>query len=394
MLRKGSIARKRISYILIFIIILSNSMMPTTIQASPSINTYAEASTLIDVESGRILMSHQGDQQMLIASLTKIMTAIVAIEHGNLSDRVTVSNRAAGKEGSSIYLQVDEVMSLHNLLYGLMMRSGNDAATAIAEHVGGSVEGFAFLMNQKAEEIGMSNSHFVNPHGLNADEHYSTSNDMAKLTAYALQNQTFKEIAKTKIKKVPNPHEKWDYIWHNKNKMLSLFEGADGVKTGYTKKAGRCLVSSATRNGQQLVVVTLNDGNDWLDHANWLDYGFEQYPMRTLVQWDEAIEGTPYVAGRGFQYPLTKEEFEQVTMKVEQIDPKSLNYRLGERGLLRFALQDLTIGTIHMFEEDSPLLRRSQSAFVFTDHHLQYKDANFMNLFQTVLKALFQVNSK
>src|SRR5699024_4286601 len=132
------------------------------------------------------------------------------------------------------------------------LRSGNDSAVAIAEHVGGSIEGFALLMNRKAEEIGMDQSNFVNPHGLNEEDHYSTAEDMAKLTAYALKNPVFQEIAKTKVKTAPNPNADWDYKWYNKNKMLSLYDGSDGVKTGYTKLAGRCLVSSATRDGRQL----------------------------------------------------------------------------------------------------------------------------------------------
>ncbi|KPV55216.1 peptidase M15, partial [Paenibacillus sp. A3] len=214
-------------------------------------STGAQAAALIDVASGRLLYSSRGDKPMRIASLTKIMTAIVAIEHGRLSDRAKVSKNAFGKEGSSIYLRLNEEMNLKDLLYGLMLRSGNDAAITIAEHVGGSVEGFAFLMNEKAKVVGMTNSSFKNPSGLDEQGHYSTANDMAKLTAYALKNPVFQEIVKTKVKKVPNPNESWDYSWVNKNKMLSLYDGADGVKTGYTKLAKRCLVSSATRGGQQ-----------------------------------------------------------------------------------------------------------------------------------------------
>lgn len=199
-------------------------------------STHAESAALIDVTSGRILFSKEGDKQMRIASLTKIMTAIVAIENGKLDDKVKVSAAAFGKEGSSIYLKLGEEMSLENMLYGLMLRSGNDAATAIAEHVGGSEEGFVLMMNQKAEEIGLRGTHFMNPHGLDADGHYSTASDMARLTAYALQNPVFKRIVATEQKSAPNPNESWDYSWHNKNKMLRLYEGADGVKTGYTKR--------------------------------------------------------------------------------------------------------------------------------------------------------------
>ena len=218
-----------------------------TVSAAPSaIYTHAKGVALIDVESGGFYNSN-GDKPMKIASLTKIMTAIVAIEHGKLSDMVKTSVRAAGREGSSIYLKKGEEMSLQNLLYGLMLRSGNDAATAIAEHVGGSEEGFVHMMNEKAQMLGLTNTQFMNPHGLDVEGHYSTANDLAKLTAYALKNPIFKTIVKTKVKTAPNPNDKWDYSWKNKNRMLTMYEGADGVKTGYTKQALRCLVSSATR---------------------------------------------------------------------------------------------------------------------------------------------------
>ena len=203
--------------------------LPGTADAAPeTMRTGARGAALIDVESGRILYSHNGDKPMRIASLTKIMTAIVAIEHGKLSDMVETSVRAAGKEGSSIYLRRGEKMSLHNLLYGLMLRSGNDAATAIAEHVGGSEEGFVHLMNDKAEMLGLANSQFINPSGLDAEGHYASANDLAKLTAYALKNPVFKEIVKTKSKSAPNPNDNWNYLWKNKNKMLTMY----GARTG------------------------------------------------------------------------------------------------------------------------------------------------------------------
>lgn len=184
-------------------LLVGTSVLPP-ISANPSkLYTNAKASALIDVESGRVLYSSDGDTPMRIASLTKIMTAIVAIDHGKLTDMVKTSKRAVGKEGSSIYLQLGEEMSLHHMLYGLMLRSGNDAATAIAEHVGGSEEGFVHLMNEKATFLGLKHTQFKNPHGLDDDEHYSTANDLAKLTAYALKNDVFAEIVSTRVKKCP-----------------------------------------------------------------------------------------------------------------------------------------------------------------------------------------------
>ncbi|BFH69348.1 MAG: D-alanyl-D-alanine carboxypeptidase family protein [Paenibacillus dendritiformis] len=300
---------------------------------------HAKAAALIDVASGRILYSRNGEEPLPMASTTKIMTAIVAIESGKLSDVVKTSKRAFAKEGSSLYLRRGEEMSLHHLLYGLMLRSGNDAAVAIAEHVGGSEEGFVYMMNQKAEMLGLEKTQFRNPHGLDADGHYTTANDLARLSAYALHNPTFQEIVRTKVKTVPNPNANWDYKWTNKNKMLQLYEGADGVKTGYTSKALRCLVSSATRHGQQLAVVTLNDGNDWLDHTRLLDYGFSAFPAVPLIAKGDKIQGYEHLqASVSAAYPLGEDERGQVKASVRLVPAGSLDYRLGYRGTIRYEL--------------------------------------------------------
>lgn len=338
-----------------------------TAQAAPGISTSSESAALIDVTSGRLLYSVKGDKPMRIASLTKIMTAIVAIENGKLTDLAKVSKNAYRKEGSSVYLKLDEEMNLKDLLYGLMLRSGNDAAVTIAEHVGGSIEGFAFLMNEKARMIGMTNSSFKNPTGLDEEGHYSTANDMAKLTAYALKNPVFQEIVKTKVKKVPNPNESWDYSWVNKNKMLSLYDGADGVKTGYTKLAKRCLVSSATRDGQQLAVVTLNDPQDWIDHTRLLDYGFKHFPLTTLIGKGEPVEGSDFVAGGSFRYPAEQEEKGKFARNVVLNEVTSTDYRLGLMGRLEFTLNGKTIGSVPLVVKDSPRLSvKEGSMFTFT----------------------------
>lgn len=317
--------------------------------AAPSTNAHAAA--LIDVESGRILYSTRGDEELPIASLTKIMTAIVAIEHGKLNEIVKVSKRAYGKEGSSIYLQLGEEMSLENLLYGLMLRSGNDAATAIAEHVGGSEEGFVLLMNEKVKMLGLQHTQFQNPHGLDASGHYSSANDLAKLTAYAMHNPVFKEIVRTPSRTAPNPNDPWDYKWGNKNKMLRLYEGADGVKTGYTKIARRCLVSSATRNGQQLVAVTINDGDDWNDHRKLLDYGFNNYPQQTLIEAGQAVQNG-LKAGITFSYPLTAEESKKIEFRLKEA--LSGNGLFGYRGKISVLLGDKEIGDVPVYDEDTP----------------------------------------
>ncbi|MGO4787713.1 D-alanyl-D-alanine carboxypeptidase family protein [Paenibacillus sp. 2KB_20] len=316
---------------------------------------HAQAAALIDVTSGRVLYSKNGDERLRIASLTKIMTAIVAIEHGKLDDRVKISKNAFAKEGSSIFLKLGEEMRLENLLYGLMLRSGNDAATAIAEHVGGTEEGFVLLMNEKAAGLGLTNSHFMNPHGLDHDEHYSSANDVAKLTAYALKNPVFSEIVKTPTKKAPNPNEAWDYKWDNKNKMLRFYEGADGVKTGYTKKAFRCLVSSATRNGQQIAAVTLNDGNDWNDHSKMLDYGFAHFPLKKVTEKGQKIQGYPLVTGSSFTYAFAHDEEARLVKKLVLHKASTPDLSFGLRGHIELLLDNVSIGKIPVYAEGSKL---------------------------------------
>jgi len=288
----------------------------------------ANTAAVIDVETGRMLYEKNGDQRMLIASLTKIITAIVAIESGkDLDDIVTVSSRASGKEGSSIYLKVGEKHKLIDLLYAVMLRSGNDAATAVAEHVGGTEAKFVEMMNAKVAELGLRGTHFANPHGLDADGHYSTAHDMAVLTGYALRNDVFAKIVSTKVKEIPMPGEAWNRRMYNKNKMLVRYDGADGVKTGYTKAAGRCLASSATKDGRQVAVITLRASSDWIDHANLLDYGFNKYKFEEVADDDDIIKSMPVEdgvvpqvdvrAGHEFHYPLRSGEKAKLTRKVE-----------------------------------------------------------------------------
>ncbi|GAB6990350.1 D-alanyl-D-alanine carboxypeptidase DacB [Paenibacillus pini] len=353
--------KRMLSWIATFTVVTlvwSSIAMHTTAmatQARPYLSTHAQASALMDVTSGRLLYSSHGDDELRIASLTKIMTAIVAIERGDLNKPVKVGKNAFAKEGSSLFLKLGEEMSLENMLYGLMLRSGNDAATAIAEQVGGSEEGFVYLMNEKARELNLNHSHFANPHGLDAEGHYSSANDLAKLTAYAMHNPLFKTIVKTPMKKAPNPNEAWDYKWDNKNKMLRLYDGADGVKTGYTKKAFRCLVSSATHNGQQLVAVTINDGDDWNDHGKMLDYGFAYYPLKDVVERGQTVNGHNLVIGQTIQYPFAEGEEEQLTKKLElyPVSSDSPDLRFGLRGQLNIILGDKNIGTVPVYEKGS-----------------------------------------
>ncbi len=278
----------------------------------------AQRAILLDGATGRVLYEKAADEQSLIASTTKIMTALVVCEQCNVLDRMRIPKEAVGIEGSSMYLREGEVLTVQELLFGMMLHSGNDAATALAIYCGGTVEGFAELMNDKAHELGLSNTHFVNPHGLDAPDHYSCARDLAVLSAYALKDPVFAMTVGTKSVHVGQRS------LVNHNKLLWRVEGANGVKTGFTKAAGRILVSGAKRQDRQLVCVTINAPNDWSDHAALLEQGFSQYQITRLIEKGQVL-GTAQVAGgqgqrvallaaEDFIYPLASGE--QVTLEL------------------------------------------------------------------------------
>ena len=250
----------------------------------------AKSAVLMDAQTGRILYEKNGYQKGLIASTTKIMTALVVCEQTNVLDRVRIPAEAVGIEGSSVYLREGEVMTVQELLYCLMLHSGNDAATALAIYCGGTVEGFVGLMNDKASVLGLSDTHFENPHGLDAPEHYSTPRDLAVLAAYAMENPIFQKTVSTKRVTAAGRS------LCNHNKLLWRAEGADGVKTGFTRAAGRILVSSAARQGRRLVAVTFDAPSDWEDHISLLNMGFSNYSLCTAVKCGDVL-GTVEVAG-------------------------------------------------------------------------------------------------
>ena len=276
----------------------------------------AEKAILLDAISGRVLYEKNADAQSLIASTTKIMTALVVCEQCNVLDRMRIPKEAVGIEGSSMYLKEGEVLTLQELLYGLMLSSGNDAAVALAIYCGGTVEGFAELMNDKARILGMKNTHFENPNGLDSPGHYSTARDLAVLAAYAMENPIFAKTVSTKSIRVGERY------LTNHNKLLWRVEGADGVKTGFTKAAGRILVSSATRDDRRLIAVTLNAPGDWQDHTVLLNDGFARYAVRNIVRKGQLV-GTVEVEGgencrvqllaaADFDFSLSQEENPQL----------------------------------------------------------------------------------
>ncbi|MBD5134051.1 MAG: D-alanyl-D-alanine carboxypeptidase [Clostridiales bacterium] len=302
-------------------------------QPAWAVGTNASCAILMDAESGRVLYEHNVHQPRLIASTTKLMTALVAVERaGDLEETVNVKGEWLGSEGSSIYLTAGEQITLRGLLYGLLLQSGNDAAMVIACHTAGSVEAFAALMNERAAELGMKNTSFANPSGLDDENHYSTAYDMALLARACLDNEAVAEICATRAITIGTR------TFVNHNKLLHRYEGCVGMKTGFTEKAGRTLVSAAARDGQTLICVTLNDGDDWNDHTKLLDYGFQTFPRQVLCQAGEVLGSVPVegsliptvaaVTAEEVGYPL--KEGEKLTMDVELAGSVRAPFEKGE----------------------------------------------------------------
>ena len=251
--------------------------------AAPVKAVSARSYALVEQSTGRVILGADMDARLPMASTTKIMTGLLACESGRLDETMTVPVEALTVEGSSMGLKPDEKLTLRDLVYGLMLESGNDAANAIAMLLGGSLDGFAAQMNQKAQALGLSGTHFANPSGLDAKDHYTTARDLARLGAYAMANADFAQIVGTRRISVPYEGITNGRTLVNHNRLLASYAGEIGIKTGFTQKSGRCLVSCARRDGVELVLVTLDDPDDWDDHAELLDKGFSLIKARTVL---------------------------------------------------------------------------------------------------------------
>ncbi|MCF6462054.1 D-alanyl-D-alanine carboxypeptidase family protein [Clostridium sp. Cult1] len=313
--------------ITIIILIITLSLGKASYCHKPDIN--AQSAILIDAQSKRVLASYNPHTKLPIASTTKIMTALLALENGELYDKINVDINAVGIEGSSIYLEEGEVITLEDLLYGLMLRSGNDSAVAIAEYLGKNIEDFVKMMNEKAKNIGAEDTNFMNPHGLHHENHYSTAYDLALITAEAMNFEEFNQIVSSKTWKANRDKNN---IFYNKNKTLWEYKGGDGVKTGYTTKSGRCLVTSATRNGTKLIAVVLNDSNWFDDCYRLMDYGFDNFTTYVIYDKNQFMKEIPVTNGskdyihavskNSFLYPLSDEELDEVKININL--PKTL----------------------------------------------------------------------
>ena len=328
---------------IIFVWIIAAALLFSCAHAAESLSIDAKAAVLIDAGSGRVLFAKNENQMLPEASCTKIMTALVALENSSLDENVTAGKNAHGVTGTSLYLSEGETLTMEQMLYGLMLRSGNDAAVAIAEHVAGSVSEFCRMMDQRAEQIG-ADAAFKNPHGLDADGHAASALGLAKIMRAAMKNPTFREITATQKKIIPWVGNEYSRVLENKNRLLSTYEGANGGKTGYTSKAGRCLVFSAKRGETELIGVVLNCPT-WFDTAEkMLDYGFEHYATETFLQAGE-IAGTAAVNG-GEEDHVNAVAAETISAAIAKHEIPDLNIHIDTQNApVRYGQ---TVGQVHL----------------------------------------------
>lgn len=289
---------------------------------------------LIESDTRQVIKKENENARLPIASTTKIMTAIIAIENAELNEIFEVSQNAQNQEGSSIYLREGEEISVENLLYGLMLNSGNDAAIVLAEGVSGSTEAFCHLMNKKAKEIGCKNTNFKNPNGLNEEGHYSSAYDMSLIMAYAMENDKFCKIISTKRYNIDNG-ESITYL-KNHNKLLWQYEYCTGGKTGYTKMSGRCLVTSAEKDGVRLIAVTLNNPDDWQEHKKLFEYGFDRVKSTPIIEKNtilttKTINGTKVnlIAAEKVEIPLAEGKRGSITGKIH-LKENNFDIKIGD----------------------------------------------------------------
>ena len=332
-----------------------------------ALDVSAKSAIVIDGASKRILYEKDAYVQRGMASTTKIITGLIAIESLNPEDIVSVSHYAASTEGSSIWLSPGENISVNDLLYGLLLSSGNDAATALAEHTAGSVDAFTVIMNEKAKSIGAANTNFTNPHGLPDENHYSTAFDMALISAKAMENEYFREIVKTTNKTISWESSQWNRSLSNHNKLLKMYEYSVGIKTGYTKKDGRCLVSCTEKDGGRLIIVTLSAHDDWNDHINLSNYCLSQYKMEKLCNKNEKVgilipkkevtDKIKILYKDDYITSLRNEELNNITKKLEfnPVFPVRAGDKVGECSI--YYENDL-IGKVDLISENNSDVKR------------------------------------
>ena len=329
------------------LVILFLFLIPLNAIAEEDTFDTAKSSIVMDLDSGRVLYENNADEERLIASITKIMTCIIAIEEGDLDSEVEAGDEILKMYGTSIYLELNEKMKLIDLLYGLMLRSGNDASVVIAKAVAGSEEKFVKMMNEKAKEIGMTNTTFRNPHGLDEEtKNYSTARDMAKLSRYAYKNKTYRKIIGTEEYRVKTDNK--SYLWYNRMKLLGDYKYCTGGKNGYTPSAGKTLVTTHKKGNLKITVVTLYDNDEYNNHERLAEYAFDNYSNYDIVDkndFDLVIDDNKYYVNKSFSYPLTESEKDNVKV-LASIDD-SINS--GKVGNINISLNNKSLKKIPLY---------------------------------------------
>ena len=330
------------------LVILLLFLIPLNVLGEEDTFDTARSSIIMDLNSGRVLYENNADEERLIASITKIMTCIIAIEEGNLNKEVKAGEEILKMYGTSIYLELNEKMKLIDLLYGLMLRSGNDASVVIAKVVAGSEDEFVKMMNEKAKEIGMTNTTFSNPHGLDEEtKNYSTARDMAKLSRYAYNNETYRKIIGTEEYRVQTDSK--SYLWYNRMKLLGDYKYCTGGKNGYTPSAGKTLVTTHKKDDLEITIVTLDDNDEYNNHERLAEYAFDNYSNYEILDkndFDLIVDDSKYYIKKSFSYPLSESEKDNVSV-LASIDD---NINAGKVGNVKISLNNKVLEKVPIYK--------------------------------------------
>lgn len=355
--------QRRYSLCFWFIIVFLTSLCPvkaTNADTAEAVypQPVAKAALLMDASSGRVLYEKNAHEQLPPASVTKIMTALLAVENGNLDQEVTISKNAAETPESSVWLEEGEKLTGEQLLYACMLHSANDAAVALAENVAGSEERFVQLMNQRAQQLGMKDTHFCNPHGLQNADHYTTAYDLGLLSREALKHSDFRQVVSTKTINIPWTGKDYDRLLVNQNRLLYRYEGTIGIKTGYTKVAGNCVVGAAQKGSFVLIAVALNSASVYEDLEQMLDYGFANYSLKTVATAEQLSTTVPVENGEAETVAVRANRDLSLAIKAQELS--QLSYQLFPQKSVKAPVQEgqvlgyckMLVGGIEVGEAD------------------------------------------
>lgn len=373
--------------IIALFLIMTNVLFVIGAEGAGDLTPTAKSAIMIDASSGTILYSKNKDEKLGMASTTKIMTGILALEKGKLSDVYTVSPTGEWVEGSSIYLNPGEKITLEALLYGLLLKSGNDAALAIAIHIAGSEKAFVNMMNEKAAELGLTNTHFANPHGLYAEDHYTSAYDLARLACYAMENPVFAEIVNTVQYKEEPIEEREGRVINNANKLVSMYNEAIGVKPGYTPETGRTLVGAAEKNGVRVITVTLDCSDDWQEHKKMFDFAFNNFEKKVILKKGESV-GT-YRVKNGNYNEVGVVLTEDISMLVKKDSQPKYEILMEPQQLTAPIMEGQKVGDAKFLFDGGAV----QEVSLITNSNVPVREKNFFKVIWQLFLAIFGVRS-